>query len=307
MNRSLLLIPALLLGSSAAMAQSSVTLYGLVDLGIGKLDGDKVKMTGSGLLSNTDSHIGLRGTEDLGGNLKAGFNFESAIQAKTGAGDGGWTREANLWLGGNFGTFKMGRARTVSYWGYAAWEITGNANYSAVANTYGIVGAGERSSSQFQYSTPDFGGFQANLGYIFKADNQNAAKYDVSATYLNGPIAVGASYNKTKDSKANWAVGGKYSFGNFALATSYNDSRTLASSTQRSGVSLGGAATFGATTLTLDVTRDTKHQLGDLKLKKYTNAVLEAKYALSKRTSVYGNFLRLDSTNNYGFGVMHAF
>ena len=308
MKRSLLLIPALLLGSSAAMAQSSVTLYGLVDLGIGKQDGGKVQMTGSGLLNNTDSHIGLKGTEDLGGNLKAGFNFEQGIQAKTGGiVDNGWTREANVWLGGDFGTFKMGRARTVSYWGYAAWEITGNANYSAVANTYGIVGAGERSNSQFQYSTPDFGGFQANLGYVFKADNANAAKYDLSATYLNGPVAVGASYNKTKGSKANWAVGGKYTFGNFALATSYNDSRTLANSSQRSGVSLGGAATFGAATLTLDVTRDTKHQLGDVKLKKYTNAVFEAKYALSKRTSVYGNFLRLDSTNNYGFGLMHTF
>ena len=44
-----------------------------------------------------------------------------------------------------------------------------------------------------------------------------------------------------------------------------------------------------------------------MKIKKYTNALLEAKYALSKRTFVYGDFLRLDSTNNYGFGIRHNF
>ena len=307
MKVSHLLIPALLLGSSAAMAQSSVTLYGLVDLGVGKLDGGKVQMLGNTLMNNTNSNIGLRGVEDLGGGLKAGFNFETEVNAENGAGDGGWTRQANLWLGGDWGTLKLGRMNTASLWGYLAWEITGNANYSVVANTYGIVGVGERTNSQFMYSTPDFGGLQANLGYVFKADNANAAKTDLSVTYANGPISAGVSVNKTQDSKTNWAVGGKYSFGNFALATSYNESRTLANSTRRSGVSLGGQATFGAASLTLDVTRDTKHDLGNVKLKKYTNAVLEAKYNLSKRTSVYGAVLRLDSTTNYGVGVMHTF
>jgi predicted porin len=308
MKRTHLLIPALLLTSSAAMAQSSVTLYGLVDLGVGKLDGDKTQMHGNTVMNNTNSHIGLRGVEDLGGGLKAGFNFETEINAENGAGDGGWTRAANVWVGGNWGTFKMGRANTPSFWGYLAWEITGNANYSAVANTYGIVGLGERTNSLFQYSTPDMGGLQGNLGYIFKADNGGAARTDGSVTYANGPISAGLSVNKTKGEKTNWALGGKYSFGAFALAASYNDTRAgLATSTRRTGASLGGSASFGAASLTLDVTRDTKHELGNIDLKKYTNAVIEAKYNLSKRTFVYGAALRLDGDTHYGVGLLHTF
>ncbi|ARU06452.1 hypothetical protein CCO03_18905 [Comamonas serinivorans] len=307
MKRTHLLIPALLLSSPFAMAQSSVTLYGLADLGLGKLDGAKTQMQGNTVMNNTNSHIGLRGVEDLGGGLSAGFNFETELNAETGAGDGGWTRQANVWLGGNWGTFKMGRMNHPSFFGYLAWEATGNANYSVVANTYGIVGVGERSSSMFMYSTPDMGGLQGNLGYVFKADNGGAARTDLSLTYANGPISAGFSANKTKGEKANWALGGKYNFGAFTLNASYNDTRTLAVATKRSGVSVGGTVAFGAASVTLDVTRDLKHELGNADLKKYTNAVVEAKYNLSKRTSVYGAVLRLDSTTNYGVGLMHTF
>ena len=317
---------AVLAASGAAMAQSSVTLYGVVDLGIGKYDKDfnknldpkannKVGMTSSQTLNNGNSRIGLRGVEDLGGGLKAGFNFESRIDAENGGSDAGWSRAANLWLGGNWGTFKMGRTLTPSYYGLAAYELTGAANYSVVANTYGFVGAGARNSSQFSYTTPNLGGFSAEVGYIFKSDNGGAAKVDANAMYVNGPLAVALSANKVKGGKANYALGGKYSFGNFALAGSYQAARNnvyeigaLTASGRRQGVSLGGTAAFGNVALTLDVTRDLKHELdGGAKLKKYTNAVFEAKYALSKRTFVYGDFLRLDSTNNYGFGIRHNF
>ena len=54
----------------------------------------------------------------------------------------------------------------------------------------------------------------------------------------------------------------------------------------------------------MDLTRDTKNEWTG---KKYTNGVVEAKYALSKRTFVYGAYLRLDGDNNYGIGVRHNF
>ena len=310
---------AVLAASGAAMAQSSVTLYGVVDLGIGKMDGQKVGMTSSNTLTNGNSRIGLRGVEDLGGGLKAGFNFEQGINAENGGaanavgGGLGWGRAANLWLGGNWGTFKMGRTLSPSYYGVVAYELTGAANYSVVANTYGYAGVGPRNNSQFSYTTPNMGGFSAEVGYIFKADNGDGYKVDANAMYVNGPLGVALSANKEESNKTNWSLGGKYNFGNFALATSYHDARNYTGgvssglATRRSGLSLGGTVAFGAASMTLDVTRDNKHMAGNVKLKKYTNAVLEAKYALSKRTFVYGDFLRLDSTNNYGFGVRHNF
>ena len=289
--------------SGAAMAQSSVTLYGVADAAVGKMGKGKTEMISAGVMNNGTSRLGVRGVEDLGGGLKAGFNFETGLSLEDGAtstaGGGYWGRAANLWLGGNWGTFKMGRTLTPSFYGVATWELTGTANCSVIGNTYGFAGAGARNSSQFSYKTPNLGGFNAELGYIAKPDNGGNSKWDVNAIYANGPIGVGLSANKAQNSKTNWSLGGKYNFGNFALAASYHDAKIR----DRRGFGLGGTATFGAASVTLDLTRDTRNGGG----KKYTNGLLEAKYALSKRTFMYGAYLRLDGNNNYGIGVRHNF
>ena len=314
MKKSLIAL-AVLGASGVAMAQSSVTLYGVADAGVGRIksplaragsntDGasDKTQFLSGSAMNNGNSRIGVRGVEDLGGGLKAGFNFESGLdldQGDTlGSGGGFWGRAANLWLGGNWGTFKMGRSLTPSYYGVAVWELTGTANYSVVGSTFGFANS-LRNNSQFSYKTPNLGGFSAELGYILKPDNGDRAKWDVNAIYANGPIGVGLSANKAQNSKTNWSLGGKYNFGNFALAASYHDAKIR----DRRGFGLGGTATFGAASVTLDLTRDTRNGGG----KKYTNGLLEAKYALSKRTFMYGAYLRLDGTNNYGIGVRHNF
>ena len=314
MKKSLIAL-AVLGASGVAMAQSSVTLYGVADAGVGKIEAgapagndatDKTQFISGSLMNNGNSRIGVRGVEDLGGGLKAGFNFESGLDLDNGdhlgSGGGFWGRAANLWLGGNWGTFKMGRTLNPSFYGTAAWELTGAANYSVVTNTYNFAGSGPRNNSQFSYKTPDFGGLSAEIGYILKPDNGDRAKWDMNVIYANGPIGAGLAVNKVKDGKTNYGLGGKYNFGNFVVAASY--SQASVGDLRRRGFSLGGTATFGAFALTLDLTRDTKNELtGD----KYTNGLVEAKYALSKRTFVYGAFLRLDDTNNYGIGVRHNF
>ncbi|MBN8558218.1 MAG: porin [Proteobacteria bacterium] len=303
MKKSLIAL-AVLGFAGAAMAQSSVTLYGVADAGLGKAKSageTKVNMQSAGTMNNGTSRLGVRGVEDLGGGLKAGFNFETGLSLENGntstAGAGFWGRNANMWLGGNWGTFQMGRTLNPSFYGVAAWELTGTANYSVVGNTYGYVG-GARNSSEFSYKTPDFGGLTAKLGYIMKADNGGNAKWDLNVIYANGPIAAGLSANKTKGQKVGYALGGKYNFGNFAVAASYSDNHKV-----RRGFSIGGTANFGAASVTLDLTRDTKNLAG----KKYTNGLLEGKYALSKRTFMYAAYLRHDGNNNYGLGVRHNF
>ena len=314
MKKSLIAL-AVVAASGAAMAQSSVTLYGVADAGIGKIKygsggttpgndaSNKVEFQSGSLMTNGNSRIGVRGVEDLGGGLKAGFNFESGLDlddgATLGSGGGFWGRAANLWLGGGWGTVKLGRTLNPSYYGMAAWELTGAANYSVVGNTFGYSGnPTSRHNSQFSYKTPDLGGFSAELGYIFKPDNGGNARWDVNAIYANGPIGVGVAAHKQKNGKLGYGAGLKWSFSNFALAASYNDKEKV-----RRGFSLGGSANFGAFTLTADVTRDTRNQLG----KKRTNFLVEGKYAMSKRTFVYLAGLRLDGTTNYGLGVRHNF
>jgi predicted porin len=315
MKKSLIAL-AVLGASSFAMAQSSVTLYGVADAGIGKIKtgapagndaSNSTQFLSGSLMNNGNSRLGVRGVEDLGGGLKAGFNFETGLDLDQGdalgSGGGFWGRAANLWLGGNWGTFKLGRSLNPTFYGIAAWELTGVANYSVVGNTYNVAGGGPRNNSQFSYKTPDMGGLSAEVGYVLKADNAGRAKWDLNVRYANGPIGLGFAANKTKDIKTNYVLGGKYNFSNFVLAASYTNAYNAANA-QRRGFSLGGTANFGAMALTLDLTRDTKN---DWTGKKYTNGLVEAKYALSKRTFVYGAYLRLDGNNNYGIGVRHNF
>lgn len=212
-------------------------------------------------------------------------------------------RQANVWVGGNWGTFKMGRAFAPSYNGVTAWELTGAANFSLVSNTYGWAGAGARNNSQFSYKTPDgLGGFSGELGYVAKGDSTtNQSKLDANVIYTNGPIAASLAANKLSNGgKTNWALGGKYNFGSFAVAASYDARRD---GVRREGFTIGGQAQFGAFSVTADIARDRKNDAG----KKYTNLLLEGKYALSKRTFVYVAGLRVDSKNNYGLGVRHNF
>ena len=311
MKKSLIAL-AVLGFTGAAMAQSSVTLYGVADAGIGKIENgsDKTEFLSGSVMNNGGSRVGVRGVEDLGGGLKAGFTFETGLNLDDGsnnsAGAGFWGRTAKVWLGGGWGTFSLGRDYTASFKAIGAWELTGSALYSVVGNTYRYLSAA-RDSSIIGYATPNMGGFTAEVNYILKQDGLDAgkagAKWDLGLKYVNGPIGLGASANKTKNGKTNYHVGGKYNFGSFAVATSYSQTSNAANQRRR-GFSLGGSANLGAFALTLDLTRDTKNEIGG---KKYTNGVLEGKYALSKRTFLYAAYLRFDDTNNYGIGVRHNF
>ena len=333
MKKTLVSLAVLAAASGSAMAQSSVTLYGTADAGVGKFQGRKTGMMNNSGLNTSDSYLGFRGTEDLGSGLKAGFEFESGINLHNGGADTNsnyatktmFQRAANIWMGGNWGTVRLGRAYTPSRNALAAWDLANADNNSIVMQSFGAPGGNteERNSSQLSYRTPDFGGFSAELGYVLKPDNGGNAKVDVGLTYMNGPLRAGLSYNKTKNFKANYAVGAQYQFGMFAVAAGYHNTANgqyLDNSTnqvipgavaQAKGFSLGGKATFGAASLLVNVARDTKsdYELNDVnfKGKKRTNGLVEGRYAFSKRTFVYANYIRYDGGNNYGIGMRHDF
>lgn len=323
MMKKTLLASAVLMASGAAFAQSSVTLYGLADVAVGKADGGKVNMMSSTTLNNSLSYLGFRGVEDLGGGMKAGFNFEQAINLENGAtgmsDSTTWQRAANVWLGGNWGRLQLGQAMTPSYKAFRTWDLLGGALYSPAHASFGPVGgdAGDRQDSQISYQTPVWGGFSAELAYVMKADNQDRSKVDLALTYVNGPLSAGLAYNKTKNFKANYGLGAKYSFGAFTLAASYQDSRnwiyasTPGATGRVSGVTLGGLMQMGAFSVGLDVLRQLKHDVdyqgATHKAKKHTNGALELKYALSKRTFFYGAYLRHEGGNNYALGMQHRF
>lgn len=107
--------------ASAAQAQSSVTMYGVADLGVRHASGldaanaassGNTNSVGSGI--NTTSRLGFRGVEDLGGGLKAVFNLESGWNLDTGMPNSKFFDRAS-WVGlqGNWGSLGLGRQTTV--------------------------------------------------------------------------------------------------------------------------------------------------------------------------------------------------
>ena len=323
MKKTLIALAAVA-ATGAAFAQSSVTLYGVADAAIVKTTDKSTILSSSGGMNNGTSRWGVRGSEDLGGGLKAGFNFEDGLSLNTGASNlsGGqfFSRAAWMNLSGGFGELRLGRTLNPSFYAAAAWELTGTANYSVAVSQFndatGQVLGGIRNSSQIAYTTPTMGGFSATLGYIMKGNNVvggsaatattpavagvEKAKVDLNAIYRNGPVAVALGYNKVQDAEKNVHIGANYKIGPVAIAGSIIDPAGDAK-----GFTIGAGMQAGPVNLVLDIARDTFY--------KDTNILVEAKYPLSKRTFAYAAFVRdgdgktTTSSNNLGLGIRHNF
>lgn len=321
MKKSLIAL-AVIAASGAAMAQSSVTLYGVADAGIGRNPGDDTRVTGgTDDVNNGASRVGVTGVEDLGNGNKVGFQFETGLRLADGATASGgstkdafWGRQANVFVSGGWGTIKAGRQLTVSHIVEGVYDLTGQANYSVVDRNFSAAGTDNRADSAIAYVSPNMGGLQAAVAFVSKHNvgvhfcdpvdgtvctaNQAVGGniWDAGVWYNNGGLGVGLSANKLGDMKTQYQVGGKYSFGNFAVAASYHKQNP------ERGFSLGGQANLGAFTVTLDAVRVTKPV-------KHTDYVLEGKYALSKRTFLYADILRDGSAKKtgWGLGIHHSF
>lgn len=263
--------------ASVAQAQSSVEIYGVVDLSLAKVSGQSLTLAGASPLTNGSSRIGYRGTEDLGGGMKASFNLEAQIDPTSGATQTAmFSRAANLSLSGGFGAVKLGRTLTPSYGGFRAWDLSGAANYNVVNSQFGYAGLNSRNSSEISYSSPSFNGLGFSLGHVLKADNKGVAKNDLNVIYKNGNLSAGLSYNRLSGSGSNQALGVSYQFGGVRVAGSLQDA---VSAGKGKGFTLGASGSVGPVALLIDWARDTEADDSDV--------LLEARHPLSKRTMVY--------------------
>jgi predicted porin len=190
--------------TGAAFAQSSVTLYGIADIGYaykttksGSTTTDKSNGMVSGVQSG--SRWGIRGTEDLGGGMKANFNFESAIGANDGTGNNAFGRRSVVELEGGFGKVGLGRDYTPSFSLISGTDVTG----TDATTTSDLYPAGVRADNMFMYTSPNFGGVVAKAGLV--AQKSGAASktaktnsFDLSVTYAAGPLMVGAAFGNSK-------------------------------------------------------------------------------------------------------------
>jgi predicted porin len=223
---------AALAACGLASAQSSVTLFGVVDAGVtyqsatsrDPLTGESIKQSKTSLSNSgyNSSRIGFRGTEDLGGGLAASFWLEAPITNDDGAtGISTFGRRSTVSLSGGFGELRLGRDYTSTFWNDTVFDPFGT-NGSGT-NLISSVGAGTginnanytRASNMVGYFLPpNLGGFYGQLQYSFAENTSTSATSTTAATsssagryvggrfgYANGPldVALGVGQNVTDD------------------------------------------------------------------------------------------------------------
>ena len=196
--------------SIGAQAQS-VVLYGLVDASASRsrpLGGDYRWQLDSGNMAR--SFIGFRGSEDLGGGLRAVFRLESYLRADTGQsgrfdGDGFWGRDANVGLSGNFGTTVLGRNVTPLYLATITFNPFGESfGFSPSTRQY-FAGAmvGDRSwNNSLAYMNNPNDALRVHLAINTpEASGPSIGRNSgVTLSYISGPFAVALTAEKIKNS-----------------------------------------------------------------------------------------------------------
>ncbi|CAE6942973.1 Outer membrane porin protein [Paraburkholderia domus] len=189
--------------AASAHAQSSVTLYGVIDEGFNytnNSDGKAAYQLESGYAQG--SRWGLKGTEDLGGGLKAIFTLENGFNVNNGAlGQGGrmFGRQAYVGLAdARFGTIMLGRQYD-SLVDYLA-QTTANGNWGGylLSHPYDNDNTDNsfRVNNTVKYASPNLAGFQFGGTYSFSNDTgfANNRQYSVGGQYSNGGLLVAAAY-----------------------------------------------------------------------------------------------------------------
>ncbi|WP_175753121.1 porin [Burkholderia ambifaria] len=201
-----------LLSSGVACAQSSVTLYGIVDAGLAYVNnqgGHSSVAQTSGVMQG--SRFGFRGSEDLGGGYKTIFVLENGFNVNSGSlGQGGllFGRQAYVGLSTPGGTVTVGRQYDFLTYLFPMTNITEGGVYSFHLGDYDRLGS-ERLNNAVSYQTPVFKGLQAGAMYSFGGAPGSLATnsaYSVGITYSGSAINLAAAYtsiNNTSVSPTN--------------------------------------------------------------------------------------------------------
>ena len=347
MKKSLIAL-AVLAASGAAFAQSTVTIYGLLDVNINSTK-DQITGTGQSQVKIDSggvqtSRFGLKGSEDLGGGLKANFKLESGFDIDTGRASGYsnpynptappaasvFSRQSWVGVSGDFGEIQLGKMWTPYD------DQTGTGLAAFYANTFSPVryiwssylNYYDRPGNAIQYTTPNFGGISGAVMYSF-GENKTATTGAGNITsfrigYEGGPIAVSLGYQaeKTPNGAAKTAkftqLNGTYDLGVAKILAAYGNVKDFGGTPKTNEYHIGVDVPLGSA-LTLSggyaTSKDTGFAPGTSEIKR-NGFGLGALYALSKRTNLYAGLNNSKQTqagtadlktNVYALGVRHTF
>lgn len=301
--------------AGAAQAQSSnVTIYGALDAYVESGDNGQARVNRVQNGGATPSRIGFRGTEDLGGGLKAIYSLETGINVDDGsAAQGGllFGRQAFVGLSGNFGTVTAGRQYTPMFMTNLLYTLGGGMGWGNAAN-YFLEPPAARANNALQYASPNMNGFVFKAMYGLgensapgagKIGNTRAA----SGQYDSGGLSLNLSHMDRITTAANsdtWStLGASYDFKVVKTALIYQVRRDDAKLVRYDYVDLGALIPLGAGALLLDIGGFANKITGDADA---VTASIRYDYYLSKRTTVYGGFSTVRNEAKARFGIAGA-
>lgn len=333
--------------AGTAAAQTNVTIYGIVDAGIvydkNVTGADKTWRLDSGLHSG--SRLGFRGTEDLGGGLRASFTLENGFNTDTGTlGQGGrlFGRQAWVGLDGGFGAVKLGRQQTPLYHALLAVDpfainLAGNAQRMFGSGLY-VVDPFLRTDNTINYTSPDIAGFTGTVSYGFgEAAGSTSIGQQAAAgiAYKNGPINVQFAYHDsntatlpaatpflgtgTADLKTAF-IGGTFDFGMAKAHAAFADTEveTGPGTVDSRSWLIGASAPVGVGTVLASFIRN---DVRDIAAGESDQIAIGYIHPVSKRTNFYtsasytendsgvrlNTFTNGENSRQFNIGVRHQF
>jgi len=315
MKKSLIALAVLGAAAGAASAQSNVTLFGVVDVGVRHVDNAGVTQQQLSTDGANSSRLGFRGVEDLGGGLKAGFWLESALNADTGTINSSgkfWHRRSTVSLSSDsIGELRLGRDLTPTWTAFADFDVFGTNGIGDASTTYAALGGIDtriRSDNMVQYFLPStLGGVYGSVA-VAAGEGTAGKKYTGGRVgYRSGPIDVSAAYGQTEvtsDDVKLAVVSGAYDFGVVKVSGSVQEAKYQASKDRH--YTLGVSAPFGASLVRASYSK--ADGSGDISTRDADQFALGYVYNLSKRTALYTTYALIDNKGsaNYTVGTING-
>ena len=313
MKKSLIAL-AVLAASGAAMAQSSVTLYGVADVGFAHENNGNTSVSRMDSGNLNGSRWGLKGSEDLGGGLKAIFTLEAGLSLDTGATastSSFFNRQSFVGVSSGFGTVKLGRQMNPIYATASTWDSFGDALAGDSSHLFNYNGSRTDNMVSYNYASNGFyGELQYGLGEVAGNNSitgSNAAGRTAAmfVGYKAGPFDVVLTHQNIHDNPYTTAnkmtlLGGNYDFGMVKLFAAYAVEKSVgALPKDQKDAHLGLTAPVGtAGTVELSYLRKKDNLITDANAHQVAIGYV---HNLSKRTALYTSYAQLNNDRNASY------
>ena len=314
----------------AFAATSNVDVGGYINMSVDYLDPDMADEDGNMNISSNSSNIYFKGTEDLGGGLKAIWQIQTYFSVggtgksdhTFGTADGVSSGNTYLGLQGGWGMVLAGKHDS-------PYKLVGR-KYDFFNNQIGdsrnVINAAStdvRPNNVIAYGTPNINGFSALVAYVTNyssgaatddctSGNLNCVDaWSVNGAYDNGPLSISVAYQQLNLSEANvvlvpedlssWRVGASYKFGDFKVAGLYQQDQGVAgiSDLDYDAWGLGAAYKMGAFTI------KGQYYNGEFDFTGNDGEVdlwaIGVDYSLSKRTTLYAAYAGMGNDDDTAF------